>query len=148
MNSADSNGLAITNAVGCEGYVWWAARYVGKPNDPVPAVNMEIAGVLGQALGRTATGVGATMPCATLLAAITDGLSNTLLVGEVTSVGFDFGTPAQSGSGLPFQPGRVFARTAFESIATRTYSGVNPNRNPSSVDSSNKTGRLQSMNNS
>ena len=113
MNSADSNGLAITNAVGCEGYVWWAARYVGKPNDPVPAVNMEIAGVLGQVLGRTATGVGATMPCATLLAAITDGLSNTLLVGEVTSVGFDFGTPAQSGSGLPFQPGRAFPRTAF-----------------------------------
>jgi len=113
LNPADSRGLAITNYVGCEGYDWWKAQYVPKPNDPVPAVNMEMVGVFGQVALTNNPNENRARPLSTPLAAITDGLSNTLLVGEVTSVGFDFGKPGNSGTGVPFQPGRAFARTAF-----------------------------------
>jgi hypothetical protein len=52
-------------------------------------------------------------PRATPLAAIADGLSNTLLIGESSSAGFFGGPPGRNGSGVPGTSSRAFARTAF-----------------------------------
>jgi len=113
LNSADSNGLAITNYVGCEGYDWWKARYVGDPQPPISPVPLTIAGVFDQVPFTNDPSEKRVRPLSTPLAALVDGLSNTLLLGEVTSVGFIGGQASQSGSGVPRSPGRAFARTAF-----------------------------------
>ncbi len=111
LNSADSHGLAITNYVGCEGFDWWMARFITDLG-----VNMVVDGVMGQRAGQLTTGQPTTRPQSTPLAAIRDGLSHTLLVGEVTSVGFFGGTGGKSGTGIPGTASRAFARTAFIDI--------------------------------
>ena len=130
LNSADSNGLAITNYCGCEGYDWFAARYVDDPDGIVPAVNMEMAGVFGQVRRTPTSNNQDCRPVATPVAAITDGLSNTLLLGEVTSVSFYSTRPGHSGSGVPFLPGRAFARTAFVDINFGTANQSAMNQSP------------------
>jgi|GEM_PF-4912889 prepilin-type N-terminal cleavage/methylation domain-containing protein/prepilin-type processing-associated H-X9-DG protein len=117
LNSADSHGLAITNYAGCEGYDWWASRFLGTT--PAGLLNMDMSSVFGQErinLDSSPNGSSSIRNCrprATPLAAITDGLSNTLLIGESSSVGFFGGPPGRNGSGVPGTRSRAFARTAF-----------------------------------
>jgi prepilin-type N-terminal cleavage/methylation domain-containing protein len=106
-NSADTRNLAVTNYVGCEGYDWWAARYV-----TTSGLNLEISTVFDKARLDPASTNNVGRPIATRFAEITDGLSKTLLVGEVTSVGF-FGASEQNGAGVPGTTSRGFARAAF-----------------------------------
>jgi prepilin-type N-terminal cleavage/methylation domain-containing protein/prepilin-type processing-associated H-X9-DG protein len=130
LNSADSRGLAITNYAGCEGYDWWAARFVGDPQGIVPPINMEMAGVFDQVRLNPLPKVRDSRPVSTPLAAITDGLSNTLLLGEVSSVGFFSSKPGHSGSGVPYPPGRAFARAAFIDLNFGGADGNAINRRP------------------
>jgi prepilin-type processing-associated H-X9-DG protein len=111
LNSADSHGLAITNYVGCEGYDWWKIRVVNEPWASF-VVPFMVAGIFDQTNLTAGAAAQQGRPVATPLAAITDGLSNTLLVSEVTSAGFD-GPPGQNGLGVPMVPSRAFAHTAF-----------------------------------
>jgi prepilin-type N-terminal cleavage/methylation domain-containing protein len=108
-DSSTSHGLAITNYVGCEGYDWWASGVRGDTQAGL--VNMNVSSVFGQE--RINPGSNRCRPRATALGAISDGLSNTLLIAESTSVGFFGGPPGRNGSGVPGTAGRAFARTAF-----------------------------------
>ena len=105
---AKSQGLALTNYAGCEGYDWFAGRYISAP--PIGAVNMDGTGIFDEQAINAVASQG--RPFARPLSSVTDGLSQTLLLGEVTSVGF-FGSPGKNGSGVPATEGRAYARAAF-----------------------------------
>ena len=105
---ARSQGLALTNYAGCEGFDWLPERYMTTWAVTGAAVNMDTAGIFDEQVIAAAKG----RPFARPLSSVTDGLSQTLLLAEVTSVGF-FGTPGQSGSGVPGTEGRAYARAAF-----------------------------------
>ena len=106
LKARESQGLTITNYAGCEGYDWWLNRYCGVT--PVGTVNAEITGVLGQSQQS-----GVTKPHALKASQMPDGLSKTLLLGEVTSLGFFGGTAGTNGTGVPGTPSRAFAKSAF-----------------------------------
>lgn len=83
------HGMSWTNYAGSEGYDWWNRR-----SDP-------LGGVF-------------TFQSAINLAAIKDGASNTIAVGEVTSLGFKHGPFRTGGTGVPRQgPGEAVFRPAL-----------------------------------
>lgn len=71
-----SHGMAVTNYAGAEGFDWWNRR-----NDPMGGVF--------------------TFQTATKFADITDGTSNTIAFGEVTSYGYKDGGHLRCGTGRP-----------------------------------------------
>ena len=112
LKPSETNDLTISNYAGCEGIDWWVNRYEGTL--PLGVVcNARVTGVLGQSLTtRAPYGEPHTLKAAQL----TDGLSKTLLLGEVTSVGFFNGNPRgldRMGDGVPAMPSRAYARAAF-----------------------------------
>jgi len=120
LKTYESRDLTITNYAGCEGMDWWRSR-------PAPAIGLDfqVTGVLGQSLtDRAPNG----QPHTLKLTQITDGLSKTLLFGEVTSLGFFNQTGAldQMGDGVPGTPTRAYARAAFIDLTTNGASAQSP----------------------
>ena len=109
LKPSDTRDLAITNYAGCEGFDWWYSRDPSGFN----GLNGWVTGVLGQSVTERAP-IG--QPHALKISQIPDGLSRTLLLGEVTSVGFFNGNPRgldRMGDGVPAMPSRAYARAAF-----------------------------------
>jgi prepilin-type N-terminal cleavage/methylation domain-containing protein len=112
LQPSETNDLTLPTYAGCEGIDWWVNRY--EATLPLGVVcNAQVTGVLGQSLtARAPYGEPHTLKTAK----ITDGLSKTLLLGEVTSVGFFNGNPRgldRMGDGVPAMPSRAYARAAF-----------------------------------
>lgn len=84
-------GMAITNYAGAEGYDWWPRS--GNPLGGIFTLNSH-----------------------TRIADISDGTSNTIAVGEVTSTGFCCGGQWQNGVGQPNQLSNAWFRPAFVSV--------------------------------
>jgi prepilin-type N-terminal cleavage/methylation domain-containing protein len=109
-SASETHNLTITNYAGCEGWDWWQNR------DLTPWVaGYGITGWVTGVMGQTETS-GVTRPHRMTSAGIRDGLSNTLILGEVTSVGFVNGNPRgldRMGDGVPFTPSRGYTRAAF-----------------------------------
>jgi prepilin-type N-terminal cleavage/methylation domain-containing protein len=126
LKPGDSRDLTITNYAGCEGWDWWHSR------DFTPWVSQYgirgmITGVLGQTLNS-----GTFRPHTKSPSAILDGTSSTLLLGEVTSVGF-FNVPDSSGNpfekmadGVPGSPSQAYARAAFIDLTVGGSTGTAP----------------------
>ena len=113
LESNESHGITLTNYAGCEGFDWWLSRLVyGTPAGGV--LDAQITGVLGQTYADNAP---AGKPHALRATQISDGLSKTLLLGEVTSLGFfnNAGLDAM-GDGVPGTPSIAYARAAFVDI--------------------------------
>jgi len=116
LKPSDTRDLTITNYAGCEGFDWWESRHMFG----FKGVNGWVTGVLGQTLvggtrspdGLTYTGT--MRPLSKSPMAITDGMSKTLLLGEVTSVGF-FNVDGLDlmGDGVPGTPSRAYTRAAL-----------------------------------
>lgn len=107
LSPSETRNVSITNYAGCEGYDWWKSRYVPTVASHGGTVNANVTGILGQ----TAVS-GVTKPHAKRPGQIVDGLSKTLLVAEVTSVGF-FGSPGKNATGVPGTPARAYCRAAM-----------------------------------
>jgi len=128
LNPRDTRNLTITNYAGCEGYDWWPApaRY---GNTPAGAINASVNTVFeSERYPGTDPGGGVGTPgrpVATKPPKIRDGLSKTLLLGEVTSVGF-FGPIGGMGQGVPGTPSRAYSRAAFIDITTNGSVGKWP----------------------
>jgi prepilin-type N-terminal cleavage/methylation domain-containing protein/prepilin-type processing-associated H-X9-DG protein len=84
-------GMSITNYAGAEGYDWWSRS--------------------GGSLGGVFT-----LNSHTRIRDISDGTSNTICVGEVTSTGFNGGGQWQNGVGRPNPVGSAWFRPAFVSV--------------------------------
>ncbi len=110
LSPVETRNLTITNYAGCEGYDWWQSRYVGTVASHGGTVNANVTGVLGQ----TSSG-GFTKPHAKIPADILDGMSKTLLLAEVTSVGF-FGAAGKNGAGVPGATSRAYCRAALVDV--------------------------------
>lgn len=105
---SETRDLTITNYAGCEGYDWWRNRV---PTNVLDFAVNTVAGI-GQYPGSNPDdwfGI----PVARQPARIRDGLSNTLLVGEVSSVGFFGGAAHTNAGGVPGLPTRAFSRAAM-----------------------------------
>lgn len=85
-SSSGSKGVTITSYAACEGYDWWqrSPGGAGPEND----------GGIGKGGIFTAN-------VWTKIAEITDGTSNTILIGEATAPGYDGGPANTSGLGRP-----------------------------------------------
>ncbi len=107
LKPSDTRDLTITNYAGCEGFDWWYNRDMFG----FKGLNGWVTGVLGQTVTERAT-LG--QPHALKISQITDGLSKTLLLGEVTSVGF-FNVDGLDlmGDGVPGTPSRAYTRAAL-----------------------------------
>jgi prepilin-type N-terminal cleavage/methylation domain-containing protein len=113
LKARESQGLTITNYAGCEGLDWWENRYA----DTMPSgevLNAQVTTVLGQ----TATAsLPRGKPHMLKASQITDGLSKTLILGEVTSLGFfNVAGLDKMGDGVPGTPLTAYARAAFIDI--------------------------------
>jgi prepilin-type N-terminal cleavage/methylation domain-containing protein len=108
LKPSETRDLTITNYAGCEGLDWWYNRDTAG----FGGVTGWVTGVLGQS--QTDTGPFGE-PHALKVAQIPDGLSKTLLMGEVTSVGFFNATGAldQMADGVPGMPSRAYTRAAL-----------------------------------
>lgn len=115
----EAHGLALTNYAGAEGLDWWSPRrmrmsteerpFPGNGEDPeigfpppnTPTTNSSQAGIFA-------------FEHACRIRHVLDGVSNTIAVGEVSSNGFEGGTPYTSGGGHLREQEFVF-RTAMVS---------------------------------
>jgi len=107
LKPSDTRDLTITNYAGCEGLDWWMSRDGGGWQ----GLTGWVTGVLGQTVTERAPYA---QPHTLKISQITDGLSKTLLLGEVTSVGF-FNVAGLDlmGDGVPGMTSRAYARAAF-----------------------------------
>jgi prepilin-type N-terminal cleavage/methylation domain-containing protein len=120
LKPSETRDLTITNYAGCEGYDWHFSRRIDTvPN--IGTVNAEVTGVLGQSLTS-----GTVRPYTKSTSAILDGLSNTLLMGEVTSVSFIGGATGTNGTGIPSLPTRAYCRAAFIDMTTNGRIAMSP----------------------
>jgi len=126
---SETHNLAITTYAGCEGWDWWPDGVIssgGTVGTAVPeAVGHCFAGVFDT---KAVTGSNALeVCCATKIAEITDGTSNTMMVAEVYSLGFKNGARFTCGTGVPRKRGEtVVTRAAFVAMpaggsGTRSY---------------------------
>jgi len=119
LNPRDTRNLTITNYAGCEGYDWWP--FNNYSNTQAGVVNASVNTVFeSERYPGTDPGGGVGTPgrpVATKPPKITDGFSKTLLLGEVTSVGF-FGPIGGMGQGVPGTTSRAYCRAAFIDITT------------------------------
>jgi prepilin-type N-terminal cleavage/methylation domain-containing protein len=120
-SASETHNLTITNYAGCEGYDWWRNRYIDTVAG-VGTANATITGVFG--IGQRNPG-GYSAPVATQPARIKDGMSNSLLLGEVTSVGF-LGRPGGMGVGEPNPPTSAYFRAALIDTTTAGAIGSAP----------------------
>jgi prepilin-type N-terminal cleavage/methylation domain-containing protein len=107
-NPSETYNLALTNYIACEGFDWSQARSGGS------IVNVDIYPVFG----HSPISGGGCRPYTTRLASITDGMSNTLMLAEVTSYGFFGGALDTMGTGVPGSRSKNYASAAFLDAST------------------------------
>ena len=126
-NSADTHNVAITNYAGSEGFDWWVARAL--PNDAPWNADPEVPNKMIQGVFDK-TGGSPTMATASRIGDITDGTSNTIMVSEVTSYGFDFKagvtSPNVCGAGGLMTRNNAVARAAFVAMTSDGFSANAP----------------------
>lgn len=92
----EAHDLAITNYAGAEGLDWWSPtriRRQGPQSFPMPGYDPNISQLNTSQAGLFA------FEHACRIRHVQDGLSNTIAVGEVSSNGFEGGTPYTNGGG-------------------------------------------------
>ena len=120
LNPSDTRDLTITNYAGCEGIDWWYSRDMSG----FKGLNGWMTGVLGQSVTERAP---YGQPHALKIRQITDGLAKTLLMGEVTSMGFfNFNGLDLMGDGVPGTPSRAYARAALIDLTVDGATGQAP----------------------
>lgn len=125
---SETHNIAVTNYAGCEGYHWWENAVVG--NTPPwntfgdPFLGGDMMGLFGVNRARK-------------MSKVTDGLSNTIVIGETDSAGFGGGPIRTVGTGARRMGAKVF-RAAFVATGVNGWAGnegggqrvVNPDGSP------------------
>jgi prepilin-type N-terminal cleavage/methylation domain-containing protein len=113
--TADTDGIAVTNYPGSEGYHWWTSMAASATSpwntygDPIES-SCDLSGIF-------------TVTKTNKIANITDGTSQTIIIAERNSAGYRGGTARTCGTGVPRDMSNGYFCAAFVGTHRSGYGG-------------------------